>query len=430
MVTARRLFDAGVEVELFEARDRVGGHTATVDVELSGRKIAVDTGFIVFNERTYPGFCALLEELGVEFYASDMSFSARVDGPGVEYCGGTNMSALFAQRRNLVRPRYWSMLRGIMRFYREAPVDMESGALDGVSLGAYLERGRYSRAFIDWHIVPMACAVWSGIPRDILDFPARTLVRFFANHGFLDVRGRPPWLTVRSGSRTYAAALLAPLQHSVRLSTPVERVKPLAGGRVEVSTETGTDSFDRVVLACHAPQALALLDSPTDAETDVLGAIRFQPNDVVLHTDPAPMPRQKRAWGAWNVWTPKEEAAADQPVRVTYWMNRLQSLDVAEDVFVTLNTTDAIDPERILERKTFEHPIFDAAAVAAQGRHSEIDGVRGIHYCGAYWSYGFHEDGVQSARRVLRSLGVDPKIPTRGEELRPDSKAGCVETPL
>ncbi|MEL6715969.1 MAG: FAD-dependent oxidoreductase, partial [Planctomycetota bacterium] len=233
----------------------------------------------------------------------------------------------------------------------------------------------------------------------------------------------PPWLTVVGGSRTYAEALLAPLADAVRTGSPVERVAPRADGRVEVTSNGDTETYDRVVLACHAPQALGMLDAPTDAEREVLGAMRYQPNDVVLHTDPSLMPRRKRAWAAWNVWSPDDEAAAGEPVRVTYWMNRLQGLEAPRDLFVSLNSSEHVDPDQVLLRRTYEHPIFDGAAIEAQRRFEEIDGLRGVHYCGAYWSYGFHEDGVQSARRALVRLGVDPRLPARQDELRPDRAA-------
>lgn len=419
MVAARRLFDAGHAVALLEARDRVGGHTATVDVDLGpGRRYSVDTGFIVFNERTYPGFCALLDELGLAPRPSDMSFSARVDRDDVEY-NGTSARSLFAQKRNLLRPRFWRMISEILRFYREAPAFLDDGDGPGPTLGEYLERGGYSRAFVDWHIIPMACAVWSGTPGDIRGFPARSLVRFFANHGFLEVDDRPPWLTVPGGSRSYADALLAPLKSEIRLSSPVSRVAPRADGRVDVTANGDTETYDRVLLACHSDQALAMLADATPAERDVLGAIRYQPNAVALHTDPSVMPRRRGAWAAWNVWTPDGGDAVDHPVRVTYWMNQLQSLEGPDDLFVSLNTTDRIDPARVIESKVFHHPIFDTAAVAAQGRFEEIDGARGVHYAGAYWGFGFHEDGVQSARRALIRMGVDPRLPDRPTELRP-----------
>jgi len=425
MVTARRLHDAGHEVTVLEARDRIGGHTATREVTVNGREYVVDTGFIVFNERTYPGFCSLLRELNVPWIESDMSFSARMEGPGVEY-NGTSTSSLFAQRSNVFRPSFWSMIRGILRFYREAPELLELPAGEpGPTLGEYLRKGRYSKAFIDWHLIPMACAVWSGKPGEILEFPARTLVRFFANHGFLQVDDRPPWLTVRGGSRSYASKLLEPLMDRVRTSAPVERVTARGVGDVEVTVKgEAPERFDRVVLACHADQALGMLDRPTPVEEEVLGSMRFQPNSVILHTDASLMPLRKAAWAAWNVHVPAQAPAEGDLVRVTYWMNELQSIEGPDELFVTLNCKDRIDPGKVVRETVFSHPVYDADSVRAQGRHAEIDGVRGVHYCGAYWHYGFHEDGVQSARRVLEAMGVDPRFPAREEELRPGFAAG------
>lgn len=422
MVTARRLFDAGHQVTVYESRNRIGGHTATRDVTVQGRRYTVDTGFIVFNERTYPGFCALLKELGVGWKSSDMSFSARMEAADVEY-NGTSSATLFAQKSNLLRPKFWSMIRGILRFYREAPALLEGegepGAGPGPTLGEVLRKGGYSQSFIDWHMIPMACAVWSGVPNDILSFPARSLVRFFANHGFLQVDDRPAWLTVEGGSRAYARVLMQPLSSNIRLASPVCKVRANGVGKVEVETDSGAETYDRVVLACHSDQALGMIEDPTEAEREVLGGIRYQPNEVVLHTDPSLMPKRRAAWAAWNVNVPGRTEAKAEPVRVTYWMNPLQAIEGPDDLFVTLNCADQIDPESVLKTRTFHHPIFDESAVAAQARYDEINGKRGIHYCGAYWSFGFHEDGVQSARRALLSMDVDPKLPGRAVELRP-----------
>ncbi|MEZ6015306.1 MAG: FAD-dependent oxidoreductase [Planctomycetota bacterium] len=417
-LVARRLHAAGHDLEVFEAGARIGGHTATVDVEVGGRRVAVDTGFIVFNERTYPTFCALLRELGVAAADSNMSFSARIDPAGIEY-NGTSIDALFAQRSNLLRPRFWSMVRGILRFYREAPALIGgAGGIDdpSLTLGAYLTQAGYSDAFARWHLLPMAAAVWSGGDEDVRRFPMRTLVRFFQNHGFLQVEGRPQWLTIPGGSRTYLDALVAPFRERIHTDSPVLRVARCDAG-VDLTARRGpggeavTERFDRVVLSCHSDQALALLAEPTRAERDVLGAIRYQPNDVVLHTDARVMPQRKRAWAAWNVRVDEgqgqRQAPSDAPVQVTYWMNQLQPLgEGAPDLFVSLNCTDLIDPARTLFRATYDHPIFDPAAVMAQRRFNEIDGVGGVHYAGAYWRYGFHEDGAWSAHRAVTRLGV------------------------
>lgn len=409
-LAARRLHEAGVTLEVFEAAPRIGGHTATVDVEVGGRNIAVDTGFIVCNERTYPTFLGLLRELGVTPVPSDMSFSARMEREGVEY-NGTSTAALFAQRSNLLRPRFWAMVRGILRFYREAPALIAAGDDDPtLTLGEYLERAGYAQAFIDWHLLPMAAAVWSGGDDDIRRFPVRTLVRFFANHGFLQVSGRPQWYTIPGGSRTYLDALVAPFRERIHVGTPVTRIARAADG-VHVTTQgrSGVESarFDKVVLACHSDQALRMLASPTAAEREVLGALRYQPNDVVLHTDPSVMPRRKKAWAAWNVHVAEGRARGGNLVRVTYWMNALQPLGPdAPDLFVTLNRTAELDPARVVYRATYDHPIFDPAGVAAQRRYEEVDGTGGVHYAGAYWRYGFHEDGAWSAVRCVARMGL------------------------
>lgn len=386
------------DLRLFEAGDYAGGHTATVDVAVEGRELAVDTGFIVFNERTYPRFCNLLRDLGVDWQDSCMSFSARVDSEDVEYAGTPR--TLFAQRRNLVRPRFLRMVLDIRRFYREARGLLAPDAPD-VTLGQFLREGNYSRAFVDWHLVPMVAAVWSAGPRSAMEMPARFLVRFFENHGFLDLRDRPQWLAVRGGSREYVRRLLEPMADRLHLRTPVESVRRTPQG-VELRTATGdVATFDRVVLATHGDTARKILADPSPLEREVLAPFRTQANEVLLHTDPSVMPRRRRAWSSWNVQVGSAEASH---LQATYWMNRLQSLDCATDLFVSLNAGDEIDPSRVLRRFSYRHPIFTPDAVAAQARHAEIDGSNGVHFAGAYWRNGFHEDGVESAAWVCRNL--------------------------
>jgi len=411
---ARRLFEAGHQTHIFEAAPRIGGHTATVDVEVGGRRVAVDTGFIVFNERTYPIFCALLKELEVPWVASDMSFSARVEAEDVEY-NGTNINALFAQRANLLRPRFWSMVRGILRFYRETQALLDSGDDDpSLTLGDYLAAQRYSRPFIDWHMLPMAAAVWSGSDEDVRRLPIHTLVRFFANHGFLQVEDRPQWLTIPGGSRTYLDALVAPFRDRIHTATPVQRVTR-AGDGVHVVTTAGTERFDRVLLACHSDQALALLGDPSPGERDVLGAMRYRPNDVALHSDARVMPRRRRAWAAWNTRVANGDASADARVQVSYWMNTLQPLgEGTPELFVTLNRTAELDPAKVHFTATYDHPIFDPSAITAQRRFEEIDGAGGVHYAGAYWRYGFHEDGAWSALRAVERISATGRNEPQG----------------
>jgi predicted NAD/FAD-binding protein len=409
LVAARRLHPQH-ELTVYEAADWIGGHTHTVDVPGTAGPRAIDTGFIVFNSKTYPGFSALLAELGVASQPSEMSFSVRCESNGLEY-NGTSLDGLFAQRTNLLRPSFWRMLREILRFYREAPAVLaRDPEADTETLGAYLERGRYSRAFIEQHLLPMGAAVWSSRPEQLREFPLRYLLQFFHNHGFLQVDDRPQWLVVRGGSREYVKQLAAPFESRIRLSTPVARVEPGRDG-VRVHTSCGeVRTYDRVVLACHADQSLRLLAEPTRTERDVLGAFAFQRNEVVLHTDAALMPRRRRAWASWNYHV--AEPAADLPT-VTYWMNRLQGLTDPTQYFVTLNRTRDIAPDKVLQRFVYHHPIYSVESVRAQRRHAEIDGARGVHYCGAYWGFGFHEDGVQSAQAVLRNLARPVARPER-----------------
>jgi predicted NAD/FAD-binding protein len=402
------------DLTVFEAGDRIGGHTHTRDVTAGGSTLALDTGFIVFNDRTYPEFVRLLAELGVEARASDMSFSVRDDRDGLEY-SGTDLPGLFAQRRNLFRPRFWGMLRDVLRFYRSAPALLESGDAD-LTLGEALARGNYGRSFVEQHILPMGAAVWSTSPSEMLGFPALTFARFFHNHGFLQVGGRPVWKTIRGGSRAYLGPITAPFRDRIRLRTPVASLRRVPGGGVDLRTAAGESArFDRVVLACHSDQALRLLSDADRLEREVLGAIPYRRNAVILHTDPRAMPRARRAWSSWNVRI--DEGDDGDRLRATYWLNRLQGLAAPEDYFVTLNDDAGIDESRVLERIVYDHPLFTPEGIRAQARHGEIDGRRGVHFCGAYWGYGFHEDGVRSALAVLRAIDAHlGNTATREEE--------------
>jgi len=403
LVAARGLALAGHDLVVYERADRIGGHTATVDVEVEGRRTAVDTGFIVFNERTYPRFCALLAELGVASQPSTMSFSVRCERTGLEY-NGTSIDGLFAQRRNLLRPRFWRMIRDILRFYREA-VELlpRPGAEDdggGPTLGRYLSERGYSREFVDQHILPMAAAVWSTDLASMLDFPARFLVQFFHNHGFLQVGDRPVWRVLRGGSRSYLGPLTAPFRDRIRTGADVVRVSRDSEGALVETAGGDRDRFDHVVMACHSDQALRLLADPSAAEREVLGAIRYQPNDVCLHTDASLLPVARRAWASWNYHLLEREGGG---AAVTYLMNHLQGLEGPPWLCVTLNRSDAIDPAKVLRRFVYDHPVFTPAAVRAQRRWAEVCTDR-TSYCGAYWRYGFHEDGVASAERVVERL--------------------------
>ncbi|MBL8729470.1 MAG: FAD-dependent oxidoreductase [Planctomycetes bacterium] len=381
------------DVTVFEAEPRLGGHTHTVDVDGPDGTVAVDTGFIVCNDRTYPGFLALMQRLGVRLRPTEMSFSVRCERTGLEY-NGSSLSQLFAQRSNLLRPRFWGMLRDILRFHRDAPALLGGDA----TLADVLQQARYGRAFAEHYLVPMMAAIWSAEPQRLLAMPATFFVRFFHNHGMLQVRGRPQWLTVVGGSRSYLDPLSAPFRDRIRTGAPVVAVRREADG-VAVQVEgAAAERFHGVVLAVHSDQALRLLADASDGERGVLGAIPYQPNDVVLHTDERLLPRRRRAWAAWNYHL---GAGTTPRATVTYCMNLLQGLPGPVTYNVTLNRTEAIDPQKILRRFVYHHPIFDAAGVAAQAAVPDLNGRRRVWFCGAWCGYGFHEDGVQAALRVV-----------------------------
>jgi predicted NAD/FAD-binding protein len=383
-------------IAVFEANDYVGGHTHTVNVELEGEQWAVDTGFIVYNERNYPKFTELLMQLGVQTQPSTMSFSVRLEHPELEYNGST-LRQLFVQPRNLVRPRFYGMLSDIVRFNRSAARAISNGGAK-LTLGEYVEATGYSREFVDHYLVPMGAAIWSSPAARVLDMPAAFFVRFFENHGMLTIDDRPEWRTVEGGSARYVERMIAPFADRIRLNSPVREIR-----RTDDHVLVNDERFDEVVIACHSDQALRMLADPSDAERQILSAIPYQANEVVLHTDTQLLPRRRRAWAAWNYHM---SGAPDEPVGVTYNMNMLQSLTASETLCVTLNDIDAISPDRIIERFTYFHPLFTPEGIQAQQRHGEISGKRRTHYCGAYWRNGFHEDGVVSALAVGREFGV------------------------
>jgi predicted NAD/FAD-binding protein len=400
LVCARELARAH-EVDVFEADDRIGGHTHTIDVDVPGRAtpLPVDTGFIVFNEHAYPSFCAIMRELGVASKPSTMSFSVRNEATGFEY-NATSLRGLFAQRRNLVRPRFWGMLRDIVRFFREAPELLEANDTS-LTLEQFLVRGGYGRMFIDEHLLPMGAAVWSARPEVMREFPALFLFRFFANHGFLQVDDRPPWRVIVGGSRSYIGPLTTSYADRIHRSTPVVELRR-ESGHVYLRTAAGDEQvYDRVVLACHSDQARALLVDATARERELLTAFEYQRNLAVLHTDRRLLPRRRAAWASWNYHITRPISALST---VSYYMNMLQGFEASEDYIVTLNRSDAIHPSKILRTIEYQHPIYTRETVAAQACHGEIDGVHGVHFCGAYWGYGFHEDAVCSALTVARNI--------------------------
>jgi uncharacterized protein len=400
LVVAHLLHDKH-DITVFEAADYAGGHTNTIRVDTPNETHHVDTGFIVFNDRNYPAFERLLGRLGVAGQPSTMSFSVS-DGVGdFEYSGATP-NGLFAKRAHLLTPWFHRMVSDLARFNRVAR-ELLTADGPGLSLGEWLERQRFSRPFIERLIVPQASAVWSADPRQMWSFPARFLAEFFDHHGMLGFRGRPRWRVVRGGSARYVEALTAPFTQRIRLRAPVRALRRDRDGVLVWPRGGEPERFDEVVLATHSDQALRMLEDATPLERSVLEAIPYQLNEAVLHTDVRLLPRRQRAWASWNYhWRPEPGPRAT----VTYHMNRLQSLQAEREFCVTLNRTEAIDPERIIRKITYAHPVFTSAGVEAQRRFFEISGRDRVHFCGAYWGWGFHEDGVRSALRVAERFGA------------------------
>lgn len=382
------------EVTLFEADRRIGGHTDTHSILSGGRTYRVDSGFIVFNEHNYPNFSRWLSELGVKSLPSDMSFGVSNRVTGLEY-GTRNLNALFCDRRNLLTPRFLAMLNDLRRFYRHATAVTDG---DSRSLARFLEDGGYGPGFRDDHIAPMCAALWSLPTEEALEVPVAHVVAFMTHHRMLQVAGRPEWRVVEGGSSAYLRAFVQRFRGSLRVGEPVLNVVR-QHPQVVLSTRTGRHAFDAVVIACHSDQALALLEDPSTDESAVLGAIRYQPNRVVVHSDPSVMPKRRQAWSSWN-------AVVDQPEKsachVTYWMNRLQGLDDDQQFFVTLNPDREL--ANVWSERTYAHPVFSADARRAQARLDDINGLRNTYYCGAYWGWGFHEDGFVSGLRVARAM--------------------------
>lgn len=389
------------DLTVFEANDYVGGHTHTITVDDPTGPTNVDTGFIVYNEWTYPNFSKLLDRLGVETQASSMSFSVRDDAADLEY-KGDNLNTLFAQRSNLLRWGHYRMLYEILRFYRQSRRLLNASA-ERLTMGSYLREQRYSTEFVERYLIPMGAAIWSADPQQFYDFPAGYFVRFCHNHGMLNILKRPQWRVIRGGSMQYVRKMIAPFRDRIRLSTPVSSIKRSNGGVEVVSERFGAERFDQVIVAAHSDQALRMLADPTLAETEILGTMRYQPNDVALHHDTSRLPRRQKAWSSWNYHIPKKQQSS---AVVTYNMNELQSLRTDRTYCVTLNSTDAIDPQKCIRQLHYDHPVYTTESVLSQKRHSEISGRNRTHYCGAYWGYGFHEDGVNSALTVCKSFGM------------------------
>ena len=387
------------EVTVFEAGAYIGGHTNTIDVDTPAGPLPIDTGFIVYNERNYPLFTRLIEQLGVESQPSQMSFSVSDEQSGLEY-NGSSLNQLFASRKSLASPKHWRMIRDIMRFNRDAEQLHERGTASTVE--EYVRENGFSDAFLTMYLIPIGASIWSCPSGTFRSFPIRFVIDFLRSHGMLQVGDRPQWRVIRGGSKQYIEPLTASFRESIRLNTPVRSVSR-AQDSVSIQLDSGGHhTFDHIVLACHSDQALRLLERPTSTERDILSAFPYQLNETVLHTDASILPRRRRAWGSWNYRIREDNA---DRVAITYYMNMLQSLDTREHYCVTLNETDRIDPARVIRTIRYHHPIFTLERDAAQARHHELIGPNRTSFCGAYWGYGFHEDGAQSGARVADHFG-------------------------
>lgn len=403
-LSAAWLLDKSADVTLFEADSRLGGHANTVTVERPGKKpIAVDTGFIVYNEKNYPNLVALFAQLGVPTLETEMSFAASLHGGKLEY-SGSGLGGLLGQKTNLLRPRFWKMVRDIMRFYKIAPDLLNDPALQGVSLGDYLDRNNYSGGFVDDHLLPMGAAIWSMTAKDMRDYPLQAFIRFFVNHGLVQLSGRPQWRTVNGGSREYVSRIMAEFGGTVVLDSRISGIKRTAEG-VKILDRAGHLSmFDDVVIATHADQALSLLADADESEQSLLGAFQYTRNAAVLHSDERLMPDRRAVWSSWN-YLSEPGAKGTEQLCVTYWMNKLQHLDEATPLFVTLNPSRPIDRTKIIQTFDYAHPLFNAEAMEAQRTLWSLQGRRNTWFCGAHFGSGFHEDGIQSGLAAAEALG-------------------------
>ena len=398
-MSAAWLLSEAHRVTVYERMGRAGGHCYTVDAPTPTGAVPVDMGFIVYNEATYPNLTALFRHLDVPNQKTEMTFAVSLDGGALEYAG-TDLPSLFAQRRNLLRPRFWSMLRDLARFYREAPRDAAALAASLQSLGDYLDAKRYGRAFTQDHLLPMAAAIWSTPLDQVAEYPAANFIRFCDNHGLLRITGRPLWRSVTGSSREYVTRLTARYAGRIRLGRGVRSIRRDDGGVALLDEAGERHRHDHVVIATHADEALSLLADPSAAETNLLGALRYVENEAVMHSDAALMPRRRKVWSSWNYLGGKGDA-----LRVTYWMNVLQNLPTDRQIFVTLNPDRAPAEGCVIHRVRFSHPCFDAAAMRAQRGLWSLQGVRRTWFCGAYFGAGFHEDGLQAGLAVAEALG-------------------------
>ncbi len=408
-LSAAYLLSFDNEVTVFEKDSRLGGHTATVDVENGRESLAVDTGFIVFNNRTYPRFMALLDKIGVGRQPTEMSFSVQNRATGLEY-NGHNLDTLFAQRKNLLSPRFWMLVRDILRFNKRCKQLHTEANIPDITLGEFLHKEKFSTYFSEHYILPMGAAIWSSSLAEMEKFGLPFFIRFFENHGLLDIKNRPQWYVIPGGSRSYIEPLTASFKERIRLNTTIERIERREHG-VQLTLAGGdTESYDELVMACHSDQALALLgENATASEREILGAIPYSANSVVLHTDTTLLPRHSKAWASWNYQLQPDR---NRPASVTYNMNILQGIDSEQTYCVTLNQDESINPDSILNRFVYQHPVFNEKSLAAQTRRPEICGQNHTHYAGAYWYNGFHEDGVHSACDIADRLSSTVRLVT------------------
>ncbi|MGH1480959.1 MAG: NAD(P)/FAD-dependent oxidoreductase [Geminicoccales bacterium] len=402
------LLDQAYDITLYEADHRLGGHSHTLGMPTSEGIMPVDTGFIVYNEPNYPNLTALFDHLEVPTKASTMSFGVSIDGGRFEYSGSESFSTLFAQKSNILKPRYLKMLGEIVRFNREAARFLEDNRADvDITVGDFLDRERYSETFCNHYLLPMSAAIWSASLERIRAFPAIGFFQFFKNHGLISINDRPPWRTVDGGSRAYVDKLAKPFEHRARLNTAVCRIRRLDDGVEVHDCKGGSEVFDAVVLACHADHALAMIEAPTGDEREILGSFDYQENETILHSDPGLMPKRKAVWSSWN-YLASSKISRDAKVSVTYWLNHLQSLSSDRLALVTLNPVQEPDPASVVARLSYAHPMFDRKALRAQARLPEIQGRDRLWFAGAHWGHGFHEDGLLSGLQVAAGLGVTP----------------------
>lgn len=401
-LTAAYLIHQEHDISVFEANNYIGGHTATIDVQQGAKHYKVDTGFIVCNDRNYPNFLALMDMLGVNLQETEMSFSVRNNPLNLEY-NGHNLNTLFSQRLNILRPKFHRLVRDILRFNKAAKAAIAAGDAEDITLDEFVQRHNLSAVFKENYLLPMVAAIWSCSLQQAGEFPLQFFLKFFLNHGLLDIKNRPQWYVLVGGSRTYIDPLTAGFRDRIRLNTPVTSVLRQES-HVEVTCDSGTETFDQVIFACHSDQALALLANANPAEKDILSDLEYQENDVILHCDDSLMPKKPLSWASWNFLA--GEHKNDEPPLVTYSMNILQGIKSDDPFLVSLNARHKIDPKKIIGEYIYAHPVYSLKGMRAQARRNEISGLDRIHYCGAYWYNGFHEDGVRSALDVGEKFGA------------------------